>query len=70
MEKGSTNDDQMSKGKVLNNNLDYKINQIDSTSSDKLELIESYQDFFGGSSESNGGEKNHHNDLEKKDKNL
>ena len=51
MEKGSTNDDQMSKGKALNNNLDYKINQIDSTSSDKLELIESYQDFINGGSQ-------------------
>ncbi len=58
IEKGSTNDGHMSKGKSGNNDHYFKINHIDMSSSDKLELMESYQDFIGGSLEKNVGEMN------------
>ena len=41
----------MSKGKPRNNDTYFKINHIDMSSSDKLELIESYQDFINGGSQ-------------------
>ena len=48
----------MSKGKPRNNDTYFKINHIDMSSSDKLELIESYQDFIGGTLEKDVGEMN------------
>lgn len=48
----------MSKGKPGNNDPYFKIKHIDMSSSDKLELIESYQDFIGGSLEKDVGEMN------------